>query len=171
MRWIKFFVFSVALLLIAATNPPLTIESDSLVIEGAQNRAVFEGNVNVVHDDSKINADKMIVFYDADKKPDKVNCEGHIKFAREDMYGLSDFAEMDLKENIIKLLGNVKVWQGDNYLEGEEVVIYNKTERIDIKQKEGKRVKIIFTPEEKGNSIGNSRKKPEESVQEKDSRQ
>lgn len=156
--FILFFVF-------AATKPPMIIESETLVIEGLKNSVIFKGNVSATNDGSKINSDIMTVFYDKDKKPQRVECEGNVKFSREDMYGLSKRAEMDLNNNIIKLIGDVKVWQGENYLEGEEVIIYNDSERIEIKQKEGKRVKIIFTPENKDNLIGNNSKKPEKNIQ------
>jgi lipopolysaccharide export system protein LptA len=81
------------------------------------------------------------------------------------MYGVSEKAEVDLNTNIIKLIGNVRVWNNDNYLEGEEIIIYNNEERIDIVKKNNKRVKIIFTPDDKDNLIGNKSGKSEKKLQ------
>ena len=44
----------------------------------------------------------------------------------------------------------MKVWQGENYLEGEKVFIYYEEERIVVDKGTDKRVTIIFKPENEG---------------------
>jgi lipopolysaccharide export system protein LptA len=165
MTYLKYTVILLALFLIAATNSQVTIESDSLSVIGKENKAVFEGNVDVTYKTSRLKADKMTVFYNKDKKPEKIECNDNVNFVDGKMYGVSEKAEVDLNTNIIKLIGNVRVWNNDNYLEGEEIIIYNNEERIDIVKKNNKRVKIIFTPDDKDNLIGNKSGKSEKKLQ------
>jgi lipopolysaccharide export system protein LptA len=151
--------------IIAAKQSPMTIEADTLNVEANKNKATFSGHVKVRHEDSKIDADKMIIFYNKENKPEHVDCEGNVKFAKEDMYGFSNKAKVDLNKNIVRLIGDVKVWQGENYLEGEEVIIYNDTKEVKVVPKKGGRVKLIFIPEDKGNSIGNKDNKSKKNIQ------
>ncbi len=157
--------------LTGAVNSPVTIESDSLSVIGKENKAVFKGDVEVTHKTSKLKADKMTVYYNKERKPEKIVCEGNVNFADKKMYGVSKKAEMNLNTNVIKMTGNVKVWNDDNYLEGEEIIIYNEEERIDIVKKNNKRVKIIFTPKGKEDFIGNKGDKSEKELQKEDSSQ
>ena len=57
---------------------------------------------------------------------------------------------MDQKKKVAVITGNVKVWQGENYLEGEKVFIYYEEERIIVDKGTNKRVTIIFKPTDEG---------------------
>ncbi len=160
MKFLKYIMILSFIFIVAAKNSPITIEADSLSVLGKENKAVFKGDVSVTYQTSKLKADEITVYYNKDKKPEKIICNGNVNFVDKKMYGVSEKAKMDLKTNVITMTGKVKVWNGDNYLEGEEIIIYNNEERIDIVKKNNKRVKIIFTPEGKENFIGNKSGKP-----------
>jgi lipopolysaccharide export system protein LptA len=123
------------------------VESDSLVYSGDKNVSIFRGNVVAHYNDVTVKSDSMTVYFNKDKKVDKILCEGNVQVTRGDLYSLSEFADIDINTDKAVLRKNVKVWQGKNYLEGDEVIIYNKDSRVIVNKGESQRVKIIFYPE------------------------
>lgn len=133
-----------------AVADSVKIESDMLSYSGKSKDSVFEGNVVAYYQDIVIHADKMTVKFADKKDVEKIFCEGNVKIVKGEMYSLSENAEFDVKENIAVLKKNVKVWQGKNYLEGDEVILYNSEEKIVVNKSDTSRVKIIFSPEGEG---------------------
>lgn len=123
------------------------VESDRLTYSGKSKDSVFEGNVVAYYQDLVIHANKMTVTFTEKKDVEKILCDGNVKIVKKDMYSLSEFAEFKVKENVAILRKNVKVWQGENYLEGDEVILYNDDEKIVVNKSDTSRVKIIFNPE------------------------
>lgn len=134
---------------------PVKVESDSLVFSGDSNISVFKGDVIAHYKESVIKSDNMTVFFNKDKKVDRIICEGNVQITKGDMYSLSEYADIfvDLDKAILKK--NVKVWQGENYLEGDEVIIYNKENRVIVNKGGNSRVKIIFFPKSEDNGTEN----------------
>lgn len=123
------------------------VESDRLSYSGKSKDSIFEGNVVAYYQDLVIHADKMTVTFTEKKDVEKILCDGNVKIVKGDMYSLSELAEFKVKENVAILKKNVKVWQGKNYLEGDEVILYNDDEKIVVNKSDTSRVKIIFNPE------------------------
>ncbi len=149
----------------------IQIKSDSLKYLGAENKSVFKGNVVVERDNMTIHADNMTVFFSEEREVNRILADGNVKITDEDMYSMSDKAEMFMQENVIKLIRNVKIWQGENYLEGDEVIIYNNEDRMEVRKGEESRVKIIYYPDEKGNIGVNNGKESEKNLQKEGSGQ
>ena len=134
------------------------IESDKLNYSGKSKVSIFEGNVIAYYQDVVIYADKMTVTFTGEKDVENILCEGNVKVVKGEMYSLSEFAEFKVKENVAVLKKNVRVWQGENYLEGDEVTLYDDDERIVVNRSDNSRVKIIFRPE--GEKIDAKSRKP-----------
>jgi len=152
---------------VAAQNK-IQIQSDSLKYFGEKNISYFTGNVVVKSDNMTVHSDNMSVYFNDNREPEKIIAEGNVSITRQELYALSKKAEMLMQENVIKLSEDVRVWQGENYLEGQQVIIYNDENRIEVKKSEKSRVKIIFYPDQKGNSIVNTGKPSEKELQKKD---
>jgi len=171
------FILYMAYLLYASDNStkyPVNVESDSVKYFGKENYSLFTGNVKVTYKDSKIFCDTMKLIINKDNKTiDRIFCYGNVKFIREDIYGLSKEAEMLVKDEVAYLRGDVKVWQDQNYLEGSEVIIYNKENRVVVNKSESKRVRVIYYPDNKsdnkseGSSSGSKDKGTQKNIQEK----
>lgn len=151
-----------------AAQNKVQIESDSLKYFGEKNISYFTGNVVVKSDNMTVHSDNMSVYFNDNREPEKIIAEGNVSITRQDLYALSKKAEMLMQENVIKLSEDVRVWQGENYLEGQQVIIYNDENRIEVKKSEKSRVKIIFYPDQKGNSIVNTGKPSEKELQKED---
>jgi len=171
---IKSFFVTIFILFISSVSfaaGSIQIESDSLKYFGEENKSIFKGNVVVESDNMTVHSDNMTVYFSKNREIDRILAEGNVNITKENMYFMSDKAEMLMQDNVIKLIRNVKVWQGENYLEGEEVIIYNDSNRMEVRKGKDSRVKIIYYPDEKGNTIVNNGKESEENLQKEDGSQ
>jgi len=163
---VLFFII-VCISVAGAAQNKVKIESDSLKYFGNRNVSYFSGNVFVKSDNLTMHSDNMSVYFNDNREPEKIVAEGNVSITKQELYALSNKAEMLMNENVIKLSGDVRVWQGENYLEGQQVIIYNDENRIEVKKSDKSRVKIIFYPDQKGKSIVNTGKPSEKELQEK----
>lgn len=138
----------IPLTLFSQTKPPVKIEADHLRYSGDARVSMFEGNVVAVYEDATIYSDTMNVYLNNDKKVERVESKGNVKILRDNMTSLAEYAELDVNSDKIVLRGDVRVWQDQNYMEGEEVFIYTKDNRVVVNKGKSSRVKIIFYPEE-----------------------
>ncbi len=150
---------------------PVNIEADSVKYFGKEQYSIFSGNVRATYKDMKVFSENMRVVFNNKREVETIFCTGNVKMVKEGMYSLSKEAEMKVKDNILILKGDAKVWQGENYLEGEEVIVYNNDNRVVINRAENKRVKVIFYPDNKteGSLGGNKDKEPKKDIQKKNS--
>jgi lipopolysaccharide transport protein LptA len=147
----KIIMIILLLFIINASNEPIKIESNSLRYLGEKKYSLFEGNVEAEYEKNKIFSDKMYVYMNDDNKIDRIICEGNVKLINDNITATARKAEYDVNNNVFYLLSGVKVWQEDNYLEGEQITIYTKTNRIEVTKGKNRRVIVIFKPEEEEN--------------------
>ncbi|BAI80512.1 conserved hypothetical protein [Deferribacter desulfuricans SSM1] len=141
--FIVFFVF--INILFAENNVQIT--SKELSYDVNKKLSIFKGDVNAFYDNTTIKSDLMYVYLDNDNKPVKIVCNGNVQIVKDNMTSISNNAIFDLKKDVLTLEGNVKIWQDKNYLEGDKVVYFNKEKRVEVKNKNNQKVKIIFSPE------------------------
>ena len=106
---------------------PTDIVSDTMEIIDQEKRAIFTGNVNLKRSDVDWTADKMIIDYEETTNPDGtsntdakfIDSTGNVKIVTDNETITGKWAKMDVKENTLKVGGNVKVVQGDTILYGE----------------------------------------------------
>lgn len=127
---------------------PIKIESDYMKYTGDNRVSKFTGNVMVTNGQMRMRADSMDVSFDDKNQVKEIYSQGNVKIEKEGMLSLSDNAKFYNGENKAVLTGNVRVWQGDNYLEGEKVTLYNDSNKVIVDRGTNKRVKIIIVPKE-----------------------
>lgn len=106
---------------------PTDIVADSMEILDKEKRAVFTGNVNLKQPKLDWTADKMIIDYEETTNPDGttstdakfIDSTGNVKIITDKDTITGKWAKMDVKENKLKVGGNVKVVQKDTILYGE----------------------------------------------------
>ena len=147
-------LFSIPLLLGAkkdiSTNSPVKVQADEMRYFGTEKKSTFHGNVVAVSDNYTLTADDVTVFLDKANEISKIKCVGNVNFRSDDIISISKEADLDQKKKLAVITGNVKVWQCENYLEGEKVFIYYEEERIVVDKGTDKRVTIIFKPTDEG---------------------
>ena len=151
----KLFLILLSLMIISASNEPIKIESNTLRYLGEKKYSLFEGNVKAEYENNQIFSEKMYVYMNDDNKIDRIICEGNVKLLNDNITATARRAEYDVNNNIFYLLDGVKVWQDDNYLEGEQITVYTKANRIEVTKGKNKRVIVIFKPEEDENGENN----------------
>lgn len=144
-----------SLICINALKDSVKIESDSLKYFSDDNYSLFEGNVKAVYDDIIIYSKKMYVYMRENDEVDKIVCKGDVKIVKDDITSTAKEAEYDVDKDIFYLYGGVRIWQDNNYLEGEEIVYNNKTNEIQVKKGKNRRVIVIFKPEKKEDNTTN----------------
>ncbi len=131
-------------------NSPVKIQADEMRYYGNERKSTFHGNVVAVSDNYTLTSDDVTVFLDKSSEVEKILCVGNVNFKSDDIISISKKADLDQKKKVAVITGNVKVWQGENYLEGEKVFIYYEEERIVVDKGIDKRVTIIFKPNNEG---------------------
>lgn len=140
-------------------SSPVKIQSDAMRYYGSERKSVFSGNVVAVNDNFTLTSDNVTVMLNNKMDVEKIICVGNVNFKTQDMVSISQKAEVDQSKGLAVISGGVKVWQGENFLEGEKVFMYYEENRIVVDKGAEKRVTIIFKPEDEG-KFGSGNKKP-----------
>lgn len=136
---------------------PINIEADRMESNQEENVVHFSGNVEARQNDFTILADRMTVYYAADKVDkesdvhavQRILSEGNVRMKRENWSASSDRMEYYEKERKVVLLGNTKVWQNNNMVSGDRVEIFLDEGRSVVEggKENPQRVKAFFNPE------------------------
>jgi lipopolysaccharide export system protein LptA len=129
-------------------NQPVTVDSDKMERFGKESLVIFTGNVVARQNNSVQYADRMEVYLD--EKGDRILrtvSTGNVRIITRDCRsGTARRAEyFDLDQRVV-LSGNARVWQEDNVVSGESVVIYLSQDRSVVQGGGQERVKAIFYP-------------------------
>jgi lipopolysaccharide export system protein LptA len=139
------------------TSQPVTVDSDKMERFGKESLVVFTGNVVARQDGSVQYADRMEVYLD--EKGDRILrtvSTGNVRIITRDCRtGTARRAEYHDLEQRVVLTGNARVWQEDNVVSGDSVVIYLSQDRSVVEGGSQERVKAIFYPrDDKGRKDG-----------------
>lgn len=132
----------------APQEEPIQIEADNMKYYGEQQMSYFTGNVVVIRGGMRMTSDEMEVFFTETKEVKEIFSKGNVKIEQEGLLALSGQARIFQTEQKVVLTENARVWQGDNYLEGDKVTLFNESDKLFVdKGDDNKRVKIIIAPQ------------------------
>lgn len=148
------------------SKEPVHIEADRMESDQKTESVVFVGNVEAHQADLAIKADRMTVFYQrapADPSPkntaaeaaraiDRLTASGAIEIVKLQWTATGDQLEYISRDRKIILTGNTKVWQDNNLVTGDRIVLYLDEGKSVVERKssgEGERVKAFFYPDAK----------------------
>jgi lipopolysaccharide export system protein LptA len=130
------------------TSQPVTVDSDKMERFGKESLVVFTGNVVARQDGSVQYADRMEVYLD--EKGDRILrtvSTGNVRIITRDCRtGTARRAEYHDLEQRVVLTGNARVWQEDNVVSGDSIVIYLSQDRSVVEGGSQERVKAVFYP-------------------------
>jgi lipopolysaccharide export system protein LptA len=133
-------------------SQPVTVDSDKMERFGKESLVVFTGNVVARQNGSVQYADRMEVYLD--EKGDRILrtvSTGNVRIITKDCRtGTARRAEYHDLEQRVVLTGNARVWQDDNVVTGESIVIYLSQDRAVAEGGGQERVKGIFYPRDAG---------------------
>ncbi len=129
-------------------DQPVTIDADRMERFGKESLVVFTGKVVARHDNSVQYADRMEVYLD--EKGNRVLrsvSTGNVRIITRDCRtGTAKRAEyFDLDQRLV-LLGDARVWEGDNVVTGDTITIFLSQDRSVVQGGQQGRVKAVFYP-------------------------
>lgn len=160
----------------AENDLPVKISADDMEYDIDRNRVTFTGNVVVVRGNFQMNAPKMTIFMQQDKKQeqievpsenipltgqvaektqkvdasqnkiDKIEAYNGVKFKFETQKGSSQTASYDAKKGVLTLKGNPVVEDGKNSIRGETILYYLYERKSEVIGSRKKRVEAVFEP-------------------------
>jgi lipopolysaccharide export system protein LptA len=134
----------------AESREPVTVDSDRMERFGKESLVVFTGNVIARQDGHVQYADRMEVYLN--EKGDSVLrtvSKGNVRIVTKDCRtGTAQRAEYYELEKLVKLIGDARVWEGDNVVSGDTIDIYVSEDRSVVQGGKGQRVKAQFFPKD-----------------------
>ena len=109
---------------------------------------IFTGNVVAKQENSVQTADRMEVYLDdKGERVLRIISTGNVKIVTEDCRtGTSRRAEYYDDDQRLVLVGDAKVWQEDNVVTGERIVMFLADDRSEVEAGPAGRVKSVFYP-------------------------
>ena len=120
------------------SSPPIEITSDRMRSENGGQKIIFSGNVSITKDDMVITSDIIEVYSTSDKKQtNEIVAIGHVEISRGNKKAKGDRAVYLKHLQKIILTGNPKAiaWEGDNIIEGREMIFLIKKDRFVVNER------------------------------------
>ena len=118
--------------------PPIEITSDRMRSENGGQKIIFSGNVAITKDDMVITSDIIEVYSTSDKKQTaEIVAMGNVEISRGNKKAKGDRAVYLKNLQKIILTGNPKAiaWEGDNIIEGREMIFLMKKDRFVVNER------------------------------------
>ncbi|WP_310618560.1 lipopolysaccharide transport periplasmic protein LptA [Flexibacterium corallicola] len=141
------------------SKEPIEIQAANLQVQDKQKSATFTGNVVVTQGESRLKADKLIVYYSGSmattgedteavqQSISRIEADGNVLISSEDQVATGDEASFDMGKEIMIMTGKkVVLSQGPNVVVGSQLVVNLKTGKVDLKSPQTGRVKLLLQP-------------------------
>ena len=99
------------------------IDADQLITQQDPPKSEFIGNVYANDEDNHFWGDKMIIYYDENKKIELINLEVNVRIKRVNEEATGNFATYSPKKEIIEIIGDVVIYKDENVLYGDKLTI------------------------------------------------
>jgi outer membrane protein assembly factor BamD len=129
---------------------PLEIISDWTEANRQQGTITFGGKVIAKQRDMVLYADQLTNYFDMESHSlVKAVASGNVKLSQADKFATCEQATLELGQRIVVLQGNAVMWQGDNRVTGERIVIYLNTNQAEVFGKPDGKARIRINPRQK----------------------
>lgn len=133
----------------AEKSQPLEITSQKLEADGTLKKVVFVGKVVATQGGLTIRSAKLIVGYgQSGTRVSSIEAIGDVIVQKDDRIATAGRGLYKVAEGTVVLTEAPRVQQGDNSVEGDEIVFYLEEDRSIVKSQSGSRVRAILTPRE-----------------------
>jgi lipopolysaccharide export system protein LptA len=107
------------------TGAPVNFDAGQIELQDRSNRVVLSGGVTATQAGLSIKAARLTAAYTNAGGTDvnRLDANGGVTITKDNLRATSNAAIYDLKSDLITLLGNVKLVQGSNRLNGARIVI------------------------------------------------
>jgi lipopolysaccharide export system protein LptA len=143
---------------LSARGGPISYSADNLEYMDGNRQLVLTGNVDVVQDDSRLQSDKLTLFFKGGGGAgggtlgtgdiDRIVAEGQVYYVRPDQKARGDRAVYETASDSVTFTGNVVVASDENVIRGETLVLEISGGRTTIRPGGGARVQGVFRPKQ-----------------------
>ncbi len=142
---------------LSAQGGPISYSADNLEYTDDQRQLVLTGNVDVVQSDSRLQSDKLTLFFKAGAQGsgaigtgdiDRILAEGQVYYVRPEQKARGDRAVYDVTTDSVTFTGNVVVASTENVIRGETLVLQISGGRTTIRPTASGRVQGVFRPKQ-----------------------
>lgn len=132
-------------------DEPLEIISDWTEADRLKGTVTFGGKVIAKQKDMVLYADQVVNYFDMkNRRLVKAVATGKVKLNQADKFVTCERAELTQAERKVTLTGNAVMWQGDNRVTGERIVIYLNDSQAEVfGGAKGGKAKVRVVPGEK----------------------
>lgn len=132
---------------VGRADDPLEIVSDWTEADRQKGTITFGGKVVAKQKDMVLYADRVINYFDLDtQKLIKAIAVGSVKLNQADKFVTCEKAELVQAERKITLTGNPVMWQGENRVSGERIIIYLNQSQAEVFGGKGGNAKVKILP-------------------------
>ncbi len=130
-----------------AADAPISVSADRLEANETLREVRFVGNVVARQGELAIYARELAIYYQAKGRDiDRVEALGEVRIVQGTRVATGQKASFFNRERKIVLTGSPRVYQGDDFVEGEEIVVMLDEEKSIVKGNQGTRVNAVFHP-------------------------
>lgn len=120
---------------LSAGGGPISYSADNLEYTDNQRQLVLTGNVDVVQSDSRLQSDKLTLFFKAGASQgqggnalgtgdiEKIIAEGQVYYVRPEQKARGDRAVYEVSSDSVTFTGNVVVASDENVMRGDTLVL------------------------------------------------
>ena len=132
------FLMTLSVLAVDVELGDIEITSNRSVFDRQKSIVTFTGNVEVDDGESKLFCKLMDVYLNKENSPEKINCFDDVEIRKETSVATADRARYMVNEQIVTLIGNVKIITVDEsgakkIIRGTKVIYNLKTNIIEVK--------------------------------------
>jgi len=143
---------------LSAQGGPISYSADNLEYTDNQRQLVLTGNVDVVQNDSRLQADKLTLFFKAGAQGggnalgtgdiERIIAEGQVFYTTPEQKARGDRAVYDVASDSVTFTGNVVVVSEDNAIRGNTLVMEIGRGRTVLRPEGSGRVQGVFRPKQ-----------------------
>ncbi len=132
-------------------DAPVSVTSERLEADDKLHQVRFIGNVVARQGDVVIYAGELVLIYpESGRDIDRIEASGSVRIVQGNRVATGEKASFFNKERKIVLTGSPRVYQGDDFLEGDEIIVLLDEQKSIVKSDHGSRVNAVFHPKGEG---------------------
>lgn len=132
-------------------NGPIEISAERLEASDVAKSLVFIGNAVAKQGDVTISGDRLTISYKGDGGDvDRVLAEGNVRIVQKGRVATGGRVEFFRAEERMVLTGSPRISEGSNAIQGEEIILFLKENRSEVRGGQSGRVNAVFQPQSGG---------------------
>jgi lipopolysaccharide export system protein LptA len=132
---------------IGYNDDPLEVISDWTEADRQKGTITFGGKVVAKQKDMVLYADRVVNYFDMEsRKLVRAIAVGNVKLNQADKFATCEKAELIQAERKVILTGNPIMWQGENRVSGERIIIYLNGSQAEVFGGEAGKAKVKIAP-------------------------